>query len=927
MDNIELYINGNLCDTGKNFGVRLRRQMISPAELNTKDAQASYSVTLPITHTNDRVFNYASVEEVKGKFVQTYEAELIINSHRVFKGNFRISKIGKDGYKGNLVVPVAKTVKDVFGDSKLTDNAPFFIDFKDFAGSVSNWNKGIYNKSKYGDIPPCIFPYVLYGLLPKVPQPTGITEFSDKDLWDSSVRVGVQDLPPSINVLSILKKVFEGKRYTLTGTAFDDIRLKSLYISYKNESSYQQEWNWGDLASISVDGTWAIADHDNGWNYRNFERQIALNDDDYGGYYTVNLFNSNKVNLSFNDSGTNVTYSEYKDKYTDKDYTRKSLLLSIPKSGYYKVRLTCDEFKLNNTGEHLQCRDNNNKFTSTRQSHRDRNNRFDRSRYEIQVLRDFGTGEFRNTNIVGFYNRPQFPQSSYDDRNQYPKYYPKAGGPMVVDPSVNENFICGLHWGRHEDDYNPMDANNKCNYMFIASGFSWNKLFTQGKKILSAYSSWGLDPIGNYWCWGTKDEESETPIEDDLPNPIWLSDPIKRRYGRLNNYADNVNYVEQNGDVSGKGRVECIIWLEKGESLTVGVAGDMGDMRRGSSHHTEFDQWIVLIDNVKFKLDIEPFRVDLGWNNFTNSGSYDPKNVLSWTISPEDPANFQKDAIDLVKFLPNDVRTDEFIDNFCKAFNLKLSQTGTTEFTLDVKQTKKAQQNNFIDIDTIASVQDKANQPLGLPSAYSIGFTIDEDEEGPTKIGDNGGGLFYTGAPDGGITEQKSNFSFNWFKTIRKAENGNRVIDIPLPVISKAEAWKDSNTLYSELAAKRYTDLAQRFWYFDGLLNSLGVTFNIGGLGNEKAIELAKVTNTLPGLNTLSYKDENNTILNNYFSLLTDANSHYTLIECYLQPEQYEEIGNGAKVRFNGDLYYVADVDGYDPLNKNMSTLKLIRLI
>jgi len=64
MDNIELYINGSLCDTGKSFGIRLRRQMISPAELNAKDAQASYTVTLPLTQTNDRIFSYTSIEEI-----------------------------------------------------------------------------------------------------------------------------------------------------------------------------------------------------------------------------------------------------------------------------------------------------------------------------------------------------------------------------------------------------------------------------------------------------------------------------------------------------------------------------------------------------------------------------------------------------------------------------------------------------------------------------------------------------------------------------------------------------------------------------------------------------------------------------------------------------------------------------------------------
>ena len=48
-------------------------------------------------------------------------------------------------------------------------------------------------------------------------------------------------------------------------------------------------------------------------------------------------------------------------------------------------------------------------------------------------------------------------------------------------------------------------------------------------------------------------------------------------------------------------------------------------------------------------------------------------------------------------------------------------------------------------------------------------------------------------------------------------------------------------------------------------------------------------------------------------------------IECYLSPDEYDQL-NGAKlVKLNNDLYYVAAIEGYDPLGRNKTKLRLIR--
>lgn len=1040
MDNIELYINGELCDTGKNFGVRLKRQLINPAELNTKDAQASYSVTLPITPTNDRLFSFSSIEETKGKFNRGYTAELIINSYRVFSGNFRLSEINRDGYKGNLVIPVAKTVKDVFGDSLLTDNAPLEIEFKDFTEYINYWN----NKAKNGELPPCIFPYVLYGLLPKTSSSADGNTYSARDLWDSSVIVGMQDLPPSINVLNILKHIFESRGYALTGTVFDDVRLSSLYVSYKNETDYVQPWNYGRQAYIKLFGNWKNIDWNEDPDKNKFERNCYQTNHEGLTYYTGDLFISTRSNITVTqDTGANVLLTKTNDL---SGYSWTNCQVMIPASGFYKIRL---KGSINiDSRENARNTDpvTGIQFVGGYSSGDKAINRIGLKGYELKVLRDFGTGDFglSNTRINRRYYLDNLSQNDVFDENNTPKYFPKmlrtpSGKErevMLIDPAENPNILAGLCWGSRAGQ-NPLTPPDNTHGSVLAAktGFSWDVKVNSGTPAKVAIDSPGYTKWGRL---GIFDDDTENPnididfsegvqlenkILDDNGNvfdaPVGTTSLVLYRFGlnRKRSFTlsvptdsgytgkvflhstntEDANYevfeFDENGkitfetdsiidrgyyltlylryqdagisyDVSdtltinqrfdpeedildwedsnkfkievenspesyarmgwrngvqadknwnAEGEVYVIAWLGRGELITLAVSSDEGKYRR----HGTSGRYGWTNQEIDFELDITPFRIDEDWIKINSSGN--GTKPMNW----DDPINFQTDEIDLIKFLPNDVRTDEFIENFCKAFNLKLSQTGTTEFALDVKQSKKGQQNNFIDIDALASVKDRANQPLGLPSAYSIGFTINEDEEGYTKTGDNGGGIFYTGAIDGNITEQKSNFSFNWFKDIRKTESDATVV-IPLPVISKAEVWTTEMT-YPEAMSKRYTGLAQRFWYFDGLLNDLDVTFRFGQSNNY--LNLAKVSNELPGLNTLSYEDENNTILNNYFSLLTDANSQYTVIDCYLQPDQYEEIGNGAKVRFNGDMYYVADIDGYDPLNKNRTTLKLIRLI
>ncbi|NDV83957.1 hypothetical protein [Bacteroides sp. 51] len=108
MVNIELYINGKLCDITNPYelGVRLNKEIFIPSEITSKDVQYSYTITLPFSKNNDEIFNYANNEEVKNKFNHLFNAELIVDSIRIFEGLFKITSIDNNKYKGNLYKPL-----------------------------------------------------------------------------------------------------------------------------------------------------------------------------------------------------------------------------------------------------------------------------------------------------------------------------------------------------------------------------------------------------------------------------------------------------------------------------------------------------------------------------------------------------------------------------------------------------------------------------------------------------------------------------------------------------------------------------------------------------------------------------------------------------------------------------------------------------
>lgn len=1140
MTNQELYINGALVDLPRDVGVRINRALINPSELNAKDAQFSYSITLPPTAVNSAAFSAADVEETKNKFNRTYRAQYIVDGVRVFDGRFRMSEVSARGFKGNLYVPDRKSIKDIFGELKLTDNAPFEIPFLDFVPSVNSYNLAAVTSPQAA-----IFPYVMYGVLPKVPLDKNANNYSPRNVWDSSVRIGIQDLPPSINPMLMLRHIFESQGYDLQGSAFDDDRLTRLYMSYKNAPERVQPWNYGQHAKIRVRGFWGSRQN---WRtgLTSYERGVNQGQGSGGAIFATDLLDAVNTSLDIlEDKGGNVLYKEVNDA---DGVTWINGQIRIPASGFYKVEFDAsvhvsDQLDWRHTDaatgvQHIGGRTAN------------VNNWFVDNPFEVRLCRDWGKGAdfgLGSPKLNGVFYYDNQPQNLTFDENNVPKYFPQVnadGQVNFVDLAQDRGHLLGFAFGKHEggsenrEYINPRDTTNKWSQILAAKpAQSWDAASASEDPTRLAIKSAGwwkygrigsfdnagdnpdtnLDYSGGPFANGKVLDANGNPQDPNLgnlavrvngyglnsltgfqtpnaafdvtdfidlalytnlkfsgtfsdagngmaivayydinlqyigfgelapitgaPSVTFTNEPLTapndaafvrllsevatpmsvtansaatgnvilhrfplQRYftyvltapaghsgyvyihnGAANGYTERVDFVNgvatfntsfyplvvfepritlylktPNFDINGtlvisrkieessadvidweltnkyainlqnapenfarrgqymdstgldanwyaQGKASAVVWLNAGELLTVASVSSEGRYRRNGMHSTF--GWVA--HELAFNLSVQPFRVDRNWLKVSQSGN--GTGPMDWNDAP----NFATDRIDLVQFLNVDMRTDEFIDNFVKAFNLKLSQIGEKTFSLDLKQTRQSVSSLSIDLDNVASVRDRVNSPLGLPSLYKIGFTINADEQGFVETQDDGGGTFSTGATEENVVEQKSNFSYNWFKNITQG-----AATLPLPLVSKSEVWNPLMS-YPDAMAKKYTDLPYRFWYFDGQLNDIGGVFKF----NNEALTLAKVSNEIAGVNILNYKNARFTLLDNYFTVLINGASHYTEVEAYITPAQYKALNGAILAKFNGDLYYIAELSGYDPTGRNKTKIKLIRRI
>ncbi|TFD93009.1 hypothetical protein E2605_18010 [Dysgonomonas capnocytophagoides] len=847
---IELYINNQLCDIGNpsDFSVYLKRVFINPSELAAKDAQKSYNITLPATARNNIVFGFSNIEEVKGKFVKIYDAYLIVGGVKIFNGKFRLSEITSNSYSGNLGIPAKKTIKDIFVDRTMTEVSGTWL--KTFKDDFFEAIKEYNEKDDF-----VFFPMVLYSLFSKTKNGD---EYTDKTTFDNTVTLSMFDFPPSINCIEAIKTIFHNEGLTLSGTALTDSKLTKLFMSYRNPVDYDMKWNYRGLLDLNIYGSWFCYDSRNSAQsgYNSDKRKVSFDLLGSGRHNTIHI-DSNKGNM-------------LTERVSNGNVIREII---IPTTAIYEIYLNVS-FSLDDgagwdedrpyLGDDLRLY-HSDKFEET----------FKKFGFEIKLIKE---NSLSSVDLDRKFDKPNIAQNidRWEYIQDFPKYLPEEGKTMIIDQAQNNKFICGVGFG---NEYLPDAAKNyytsKTNPMIGRNGWSIDSSYSQTD---SSYITSKIDGYTEY----NRDSNGVHSAPSDYN---------KREI--LNFDSNSSLIVEEN---RATGFIKVYAYLQKGDRLNLVSTSSVEELYIGNNT-TLLN--CIMAHNVEFQLSVKPIMYD---KEFVN-GDIDANNINS---------DILKDDIDLIKFLPSDIKINDWLDNFCKAFNLSLIQSDNGGFEINTPQKEQFAIGSIIDLDNRCSIIGRKNTPLGLPSVYDIGFTINQDEEGYISTGDNGGGQYETGSIDGDTLTQTSTFSYNWFKSILFEDHD---VSYNIPVITNSEIWKPLVRDYEDMMSKTYFDLAQRFFYRDGNIN---ITYN------RQTITLGKVSNSTGGM-ILNYKNNPASILNNYFTVFVNSDANFTTVECFLTPDEYYKLP--CLVRLNGDLYNVADVDGYDPLGKKKATLKLIRKI
>jgi len=852
---IELYIDKQLCDISdpSKFSVYLKRQFYNPTELNTKDAQASYSITLPATAVNSRIFGYGNVEEVRGKFDRLYDAQLIVNGIKIFDGKFKLSEIDSSHFKGNLGVPAPVTAKDIFKELNMNQVGEWKMDFFG-AETVNKINQS-------PDITACIFPLALYGLLPRIDQKGS---YSSKTLIDDTVRFDYKDTKPSINCLLLIKKMFENYGYKITGNAFNDRKLRNLYMSYKNPKDYA---NWWGSGKTEIHLEWSVMknrDIENKFGFRTLE---CL--DNNLGICSVNLFNATNMRL--------------KEPLSDNQISTQignTVFVRIPFTGFYKITMKTKIKMLDEEGQKDKIYVRKNVISDFRT--------------ELKLIRNFD-GKLADMNFDNIYFKNN---TEYD--YQFGSFFPQKGRVNFIDPYQNENMVNGFSFGVNKEGHisyttngqNPLNG-DAVNPMAISGGRSW-----KGDEVpfraLSAVESPGYHKFDN--SVGVPYGHMEVEVKN-APLPT-----IAKK-------IDNKN---------AEGTLSQIIWLGAGETLDLIDSSFLKDVNEAN---TEFKWYNHRLD---VDLTIEAYKDSSNpqWLQVNELNCTEKQKPVNW----DDEGDFVEKEIDLISFLPSNVKVDNWIENFCKAFNLSVNHTGGNNFELNIINKGLVRSSSrIIDLDNRATIRKSNNTPLGLPYVYELGFTVDAEEEGyidsildenGKKVFQNaktGGGQYYTGSHETSKVSQTSNFSYCWYKDLEDMQK--RIISVP--VISEHGIWESKPSAQVDQKNEVYYDKPIRFWFKSGIYS---VKFR------NEALDMALVSNeyeTSGDKLVLDYEDKSGSIMHNYFFLL-DNTHHYTSVETYITPEEYILLDTSF-VKLNGSLYNIIGVDKYDLRGKTPCEIKLIK--
>ncbi len=976
---IELYINGKKADleSQRDLNLRFQNVLFNPEKVTSSQAEYSFSFDLPSTKTNDLIFDYANNLSKTGKFRSRLDAEVYADGTPIFEGTLTLNSYKNRQYNCNLVSVKVYSLDDIFGDAVLSDINNWKINFN----GVETINQ------KNSELnPDVIFPFVSYGAFQKDPYESddaGKTYTSKYDL-DEWNRWYISSFYPSLKMLDMIKHAFSYKGYNAFGDVFNDVFLNKVYLSTNLADGQDPDYNVGNPRFGNVDIEVNYSSSGDGYSqelqfpyyFVGAYRGDGTSDENYN--YTSIQMNS----MLFSDNVTCNQSPSYM-------YQPNEGLIVIPVDGWYKIELSAtttlnttgninvgqnlvDMISREMTFENIDLPVGLNEITPVEiQLIRNYDDNIELIKGKLNrqyadgnpthATYDIGGGVTRD-NITEWYTcfphedpfnaklptkkneltvktssqprlggkRTSSPESTgtasdtgsgNNDVSASGNFSGRRGGtrggtidmsgggrrwspltygyvyqdgwPMCYDQAVSKSFICGF-----SSMYGGCAS-------IMKNGYSWSKSTAEKNEAFYTQNGYAL-----------YERESGTGVVTSAATKF-----------NENSYINTP--ISSECSVSGNtmtGTLSCMVWLNKNDVL------ELVEIHR--EYTNEGGEIITYNTTTNAHLKIRAF---------SNRSYSDIK--ASHDNRYEAPVEFD-DKLNLANFLNKEKKISEWIQNVMDAFNIELTQYGNS---VELNVRKKFNRNLLaaVELDNRVNSNEVEASKIEYPRSISVKYKIDTDEHGfyasvpPDKIDDDDwkeygeSGYSIVQLNDDTYTTSTSDvnlqFSYTWYDDFNWypvdsafTKTSDTQIKLKIPVISKEEYMIDGYD-YSESLKHDGYGLAQRFWFKPSGTSCYVWTRTFPAERVMLYTPSNLYTNYRDVYLNLSYKLEEQSLLQQYFNITPYLASNYVTLEAYITPDEYNMLKNGALVHFDSDIYYVVEIQGYDPTCYNPTEIKLMK--
>lgn len=931
MSNILLYINNKKADIDSNQSIFLDKSFING------ESEFSYSINLPSSDNNQEIFGYASVFDVPKKFSRRYQCTLSVDEILVMEGYFVLSSIEKNYYVGNIIVPVRSDIKDLFGDLKMNEIYPHYKLMTDFQrytqqnDSLNGFSTDM--PTKYVDNHIC-YPYILYSKPYNTYDEYIIDENDKQKLSLNENNFSYQNVIPAFNLLSVVKDIFKTKGYDVIGNVFSNSAFDKMYQTLnisgddynklRNvpyyldfDCSYSNWRNSHIPETLRISTLWEEQSPTTKWNGEfKYGSDTPLG---AGNYNTQITINDNASNMLIRGEETN------------------GYVIRIPKTGWYRINLQGTMKYPDKSGSKIEIKTVSGDPVSRvivcgTQNRADKTDLSEQP-FEIQLkkYRDYVDPNLYSfcsfiPNVPRFYHNGDVQFVGNDTllkpSSERVMRYPKNGDVMMVNEYSNtdaEDLICGARLGGAffsgqwpQAGKGNLQRPNR--FSRKAAGLALPKTTN---TTIQEYEEEDYLVLGRKNNNKTYEYSENTAFVMTKPQNYTNRKAYNTYNEETNSWTIGAGETTYNGldscsasttdSWNGSYKISTIAYLTEGDLLDIQVMIPYNSWQEYShSNLFKHSYWKRLTDCVNIT-DVD-FNLKIGFIN-DNKDWLPNGDDISWDYLKQEKECNVNSMLGIDK-------AQNFVDNFLKTFNLRLSMVDKKTFSIDFKDLTELR-TNIVDLNEYANAN-FANYE-GEDAVYIKSYTFNGNT---SEIGyQNSSG--YTGefsitneqVPFGKIENNKTNYSYAWYTPITfDGASGLTPNNADVMVITKAETWNQGfqkNPRYDTNSTSRLFFLTKGE---NGLIPSIEFAYS-KNKANGKLL--------LPSNNIGDFEIDYNYICPKYFDIKENKEKWKVVVECTLPNRIFSSITSGTLIKFNGNIFKCLEISGHDVGERQDSEITL----